>query len=91
MLATGGHSDVTATGTTHSQYLAASGELSNFRTIPLANDVRYRDGWEASDIVSHIATGKWTASQVLEAYIPRATLAQSKTNCLTEGASARPA
>lgn len=38
----------------------------------------------ASEIVDHIAAGEWTASQVLEAYIERAALAQAKTNCLTE-------
>lgn len=38
----------------------------------------------ASEIVSSIKTGKWTASQVLEAFIARAVLAHAKTNCLTE-------
>ncbi|KAH8093799.1 amidase signature enzyme [Cristinia sonorae] len=38
----------------------------------------------ASTIVDHIASGQWTASEVLEAYIARAVLAQSTTNCLTE-------
>ncbi|PPQ63300.1 hypothetical protein CVT24_006745 [Panaeolus cyanescens] len=38
----------------------------------------------ASQIVERIATGEWTASQVLEAYIARAAFAQEKTNCLTE-------
>ncbi|KAF8347951.1 amidase signature domain-containing protein [Amanita rubescens] len=38
----------------------------------------------ASQIVSHIQKGEWTASEVLEAYISRATLAQENTNCLTE-------
>ena len=35
--------------------------------------------------MKHIAAGEWTASEVLEAYISRAALAQEKTNCLTEG------
>jgi len=39
----------------------------------------------ASQIVSHIRKGEWTASEVLEAYISRAALAQENTNCLTEG------
>ncbi|OBZ73562.1 putative amidase PB8B6.03 [Grifola frondosa] len=38
----------------------------------------------ASEIVQRIAKGDWTASDVLEAYITRATLAQDTTNCLTE-------
>ncbi|KAF8639100.1 hypothetical protein AX17_001743 [Amanita inopinata Kibby_2008] len=38
----------------------------------------------ASQIVSQIKKGEWTASQVLEAYISRATLAQETTNCITE-------
>ncbi|KDR65722.1 hypothetical protein GALMADRAFT_260127 [Galerina marginata CBS 339.88] len=38
----------------------------------------------ASEIVSHIQKGEWTASQVLEAYIRRAAFAHAKTNCLTE-------
>ncbi|EAU90346.2 general amidase [Coprinopsis cinerea okayama7 len=38
----------------------------------------------ASEIVSRIQKGEWTASRVLEAYIARALVAQSKTNCLTE-------
>ena len=39
----------------------------------------------AKEIVERIYKGEWTASQVLEAYIARATLAQDMTNCLTEG------
>ncbi|TEB29057.1 amidase [Coprinellus micaceus] len=38
----------------------------------------------ATTIVSRIAAGEWTATDVLEAYIGRAVLAHSKTNCLTE-------
>ncbi|KAM5532354.1 hypothetical protein V8D89_013948 [Ganoderma adspersum] len=38
----------------------------------------------ASEIVQHISNGEWTASQVLEAYLARATLAHDLTNCLTE-------
>ncbi|KAF8630529.1 hypothetical protein AX15_002855 [Amanita polypyramis BW_CC] len=38
----------------------------------------------ASQIVSYIQKGEWTASEVLEAYISRAALAQETTNCLTE-------
>ncbi|PFH48628.1 hypothetical protein AMATHDRAFT_64920 [Amanita thiersii Skay4041] len=38
----------------------------------------------ASQIVERIKKGEWTASQVLEAYIARAVLAQQTTNCLTE-------
>lgn len=38
----------------------------------------------ASEIVQRIGAGEWTASEVLEAYISRAFLAQQATNCLTE-------
>ncbi|GJE91018.1 amidase signature enzyme [Phanerochaete sordida] len=38
----------------------------------------------ASEIVKRIEAGEWTASEVLEAYISRAALAQQTTNCLTE-------
>ncbi|KAH9935917.1 amidase signature enzyme [Epithele typhae] len=38
----------------------------------------------ASEIVRQIAKREWTASEVLEAYIARAALAQELTNCLTE-------
>ena len=41
----------------------------------------------APEIVQHISDGEWTASDVLEAYISRAILAQDLTNCLTEGQS----
>jgi amidase len=39
----------------------------------------------ASEIVTRIEGGEWTASEVLEAYIARAAFAHSRTNCLTEG------
>ncbi|KAI0917508.1 hypothetical protein AcV5_007991 [Taiwanofungus camphoratus] len=38
----------------------------------------------ASEIVHRIGMGQWTASEVLEAYITRAVVAQQTTNCLTE-------
>ncbi|KAF8120361.1 amidase signature domain-containing protein [Boletus edulis] len=38
----------------------------------------------ASEIVENIASGKWTASQVLDAYMARAVVSQAKTNCITE-------
>ncbi|EKM61689.1 uncharacterized protein PHACADRAFT_135578 [Phanerochaete carnosa HHB-10118-sp] len=38
----------------------------------------------AAEIVQRIAAGEWTASEVLEAYISRAVLAQQTINCLTE-------
>lgn len=38
----------------------------------------------ASEIVKRIEHGEWTASQVLEAFIARATLAEKTTNCVTE-------
>ncbi len=41
----------------------------------------------ASEIVSFIADGKWTASAVLEAYIQRSVQAQEATNCVTESES----
>lgn len=40
----------------------------------------------APEILEHIKKGEWSASDVLEAYIARAAVAHSKTNCLTEGA-----
>lgn len=43
----------------------------------------------AKEIVERISRGEWTASEVLEAYISRAFLAQNVTNCLTEGCSCR--
>ena len=39
----------------------------------------------ASEIMTRIESGEWTASEVLEAYIARAAFAHSRTNCLTEG------
>lgn len=39
----------------------------------------------ATEIVSRIKKGEWTASQVLEAYIAQAKVAHDQTNCLTEG------
>jgi amidase len=39
----------------------------------------------ATEIVSRIEKGEWTATQVVEAYIARAAFAQATTNCLTEG------
>lgn len=41
--------------------------------------------FSATEIVERIDAGEWTASQVLEAYIARAALAQVETNCVTEG------
>ncbi|KAI0763808.1 amidase signature enzyme [Trametes elegans] len=38
----------------------------------------------AHEIVQRISKGEWTASDVLEAYLARAVLAQDTTNCLTE-------
>ncbi|KAH7904118.1 amidase signature domain-containing protein [Hygrophoropsis aurantiaca] len=38
----------------------------------------------AEQIVNRISVGEWTASQVLEAYLARARLAQAETNCITE-------
>ncbi|KAG1738410.1 amidase signature domain-containing protein [Suillus paluster] len=40
----------------------------------------------ASEIVQRIAKGEWTSSQVLEAYIARAAVAQAETNFLFEDA-----
>ena len=45
---------------------------------------------EAKEIVQRISKGEWTASEVLEAYISRALLAQDMTNCLTEGLPSSP-
>lgn len=39
----------------------------------------------AKEIVAQIEKGEWTATQVLDAYIARATVCQETTNCLTEG------
>ena len=44
----------------------------------------------AREIVQRISKGEWTASEVLEAFISRAALAQELTNCLTEGALTPP-
>lgn len=41
----------------------------------------------ASEIVSRIERGEWTASQVVSAYIAQSVLAQQTTNCVTEGKS----
>ncbi|OCH93682.1 amidase signature enzyme [Obba rivulosa] len=49
---------------------------------PLENQAYLRA--TAPEIVKQIGSGEWTASQVLEAYIERAVLAQNITNCLTE-------
>ncbi len=38
----------------------------------------------ASQIVSAIEQGRWTARQVVEAFIARAIVAHAETNCLTE-------
>ncbi|KAJ7213570.1 amidase [Mycena pura] len=38
----------------------------------------------ASQIVQHIERGRWTATQVVTAYIARAAVAHEATNCLTE-------
>ncbi|KAI0675519.1 amidase signature enzyme [Trametes maxima] len=38
----------------------------------------------AKEIVQRISKGEWTASEVLDAYLARAALAQDLTNCLTE-------
>jgi amidase len=38
----------------------------------------------ASQIVTRIGNGEWTASDVIEAYIARAAFAQATTNCVTE-------
>lgn len=42
----------------------------------------------ASEIVQRISAEEWSASEVLEAYISRAAIAQRTANCLTEGTSA---
>ncbi|KIJ14359.1 hypothetical protein PAXINDRAFT_169765 [Paxillus involutus ATCC 200175] len=38
----------------------------------------------ATEIVARIGDGEWTASKVLEAYMARTVLSQTKTNCITE-------
>ena len=43
--------------------------------------------FSATEIVEYIAARKWTASQVLDAYMARAVVSQMKTNCITEGQS----
>jgi hypothetical protein len=40
----------------------------------------------ASQIVTNIGKGEWTASRVLDAYIAQAVAAHKLTNCLTESA-----
>lgn len=63
-------------------YLKATG-LSLFRAL------QGMDSYVAvaSDIVANIEQGKWTASEVLEAYIQASVRAQEVTNCLTESKS----
>lgn len=63
-------------------YLKATG-LSLFRAL------QSMDSYVtvASDIVANIEQGKWTASEVLEAYIQASVRAQEVTNCLTESKS----
>ena len=65
----------------HSTYLGASGEQTPLHGSCIASAYRFI----ASDIVRNIREGRWTASEVLEAYIAQAVKAQATTNCLTEG------
>lgn len=65
-----------ATGTS---YIASSGPMKPLRN--LTGDL----GLTAAQIVSKIKAGEWTASEVVDAYIKRAVLAQELTNCITEG------
>ncbi|KAF8920609.1 amidase signature domain-containing protein [Mucidula mucida] len=57
--------------TDHHAYLWATGAFNSTDDDP-------------SDIVANIKQGKWTSSEVLEAYIQRAIKAHALTNCLTE-------
>lgn len=72
-------------------YLRATGSSSFFpaheaRAIAFAHcPLFFPFGPTAKEIVQRIAKGDWTASDVLDAYLARAVLAQDVTNCLTEG------
>ena len=66
----------------HSQYTRATGKAFNVGPYILA---RLLNMPSAPEIVRNIESEKWTASQVLEAYIARASLAHATTNCGTEG------
>lgn len=68
-------------------YFTASGGSSHYYLCIFAFSLMESLPTQATDIVSRIAAGKWSASEVLEAYIARSVFAHSKTNCLTEGAS----
>ncbi|EIW83689.1 amidase signature enzyme [Coniophora puteana RWD-64-598 SS2] len=58
------------------QALSVAGKVSEKHAVYL--------GATASEIADHISKGEWTATEVVEAFIARAALAQAKTNCLTE-------
>ncbi|KAH0582754.1 hypothetical protein H2248_010669 [Termitomyces sp. 'cryptogamus'] len=55
-------------------------------TLPHGSSAEYNKftSATATEIVTHIEKGEWTASQVIEAYISRAAQAHAATNCLTE-------
>ncbi|KAG9316056.1 amidase signature domain-containing protein [Chiua virens] len=77
------------TGQAQRQAIISSKHATRSETLSLASqyDSVTHDAFlraTATEIVESIAAGEWTASQVLEAYMARAAVAQAKTNCITE-------
>jgi hypothetical protein len=70
---------------THDPFLHATGKYQRLSLSERSGDTFLP--FSAAEIVEHIAAGKWTASQVLDAYMARAVVSQAKTNCITEGQS----
>ena len=72
--------------TIHDPFLRATGRTSTDSVSPeQPDDLTFFFFLSATEIVENIAAGKWTASQVLDAYMARAVVSQAKTNCVTEG------
>lgn len=77
----------TSVASVHAVFLKATGESHEFFTRGVHDGLtRVSAFFVASEIVTRIRNGEWTASDVVEAYIARAAVAQATTNCLTEGA-----
>ena len=67
----------------HEQYLCATGTFSFLYLLKCSSSATHLS---ATEVVKRIEAGRWTATEVLEAYIARAADAHAQTNCLTEGA-----
>ena len=70
---------------THSEFLNATGVFKAATCVFVFQKIYTNSSYLASEIVSNIGNGRWTASQVVDAYIARAAYAHQSTNCLTEG------